>query len=163
VLPNPNIKNQLMQPNEKHEMQPDTSNIQNIGLDQRQNEGDENFDWEHDDESGEDHHYTGEKGAGARAMSHIVKRPWFKGLMILLVGVILIAITVVIHVQFADKETDVSRNLELWFVFLSFIYTISFVTIVIVEIVPDIVKRFVRSMTPTTLEMLKMRLEVTPI
>jgi threonine/homoserine/homoserine lactone efflux protein len=150
VLPNPNIKNQLMQPNEKHEMQPDTSNIQNIGLDQRQNEG-------------EDHHYTGEKGAGARAMSHIVKRPWFKGLMILLVGVILIAITVVIHVQFADKETDVSRNLELWFVFLSFIYTISFVTIVIVEIVPDIVKRFVRSMTPTTLEMLKMRLEVTPI
>ncbi|CAM0140235.1 unnamed protein product [Umbelopsis sp. WA50703] len=159
VLPNPNIKNQLMQPNEKHEMQPDTSNIQNIGLDQRQNEGDENFDWEHDDESGEDHHYTGEKGAGARAMSHIVKRPWFKGLMILLVGVISIAITVVIHVQFADKETDVSRNLELWFVFLSFIYTISFVTIVIVEIVPDIVKRFVRSMTPTTLEMLKMRLE----
>ncbi|KAJ2956882.1 hypothetical protein NQZ79_g7318 [Umbelopsis isabellina] len=159
VSPDPAIENQLMQHNEKHEMVPDTTNAQSIGLDQRQNEGDEGFDWERDDESGEDHQYNGENRAGTRAVKNIMKRPWVKWLVILLVDGILIAITAVLHVQFADKETDVSRNLQLWFVFLSFIYTMSLLMIGLVELIPNIVKRFVRSMTPTTLEMLKMRLE----
>lgn len=148
-----------MQHQEEHEMVPDTSNAQNIGLDQRQNEGDEGFDWE-DDESTEDRKYKGEERKGTRALNNIIKRSWFKWLIVLLVDGILIAVTAVIHVLFADKETDVSRNLELWFVFLSFLCTMSLLMIGLVELIPSIVKRFVRSMTPTTLEMLKMRLAV---
>ncbi|KAH8552566.1 Mechanosensitive ion channel-domain-containing protein, partial [Umbelopsis sp. PMI_123] len=74
------------------------------------------------------------------------------------VGLVLIAITALLNVLYAGRQNDVSLNLELWFTFLSFIYVMAIVTNYFVEIVPSITKHFVKRMTPTTLEIFKMRL-----
>jgi hypothetical protein len=136
------------------------SQARDPGNDQQNPEGDEEFDWNQDDEAVEDHAYKRKIDRKDRPFTFFLYEKWFKRCVVAFIDLALIAVTAVLNVYYAGRQNDVSLNLELWFTFLSFIYTMAIVMHYFVEIIPGIIKRFVKKMTPTTLEIFKMRLAV---
>ncbi|KAF7731964.1 hypothetical protein EC973_007069 [Apophysomyces ossiformis] len=73
-------------------------------------------------------------------------------------ALILIAVTVAIWVVYAQRISMVSYNLELWFTWLTFMWFISTMSQLGVELVPWAIKRFAGALRPGTTEVLRMRL-----
>jgi hypothetical protein len=133
------------------------------GGDQQNPEGEEDFDWNRDDDTFEDHAYKKKMDRKDQPLTFFLYGKygkWFKRFIIVFIGLALIAVTAVLNVLYAGRQNDVSQNLELWFTFLTFIYVVAIVTHYFVEIIPGVIKRFVKRMTPTNLEIFKMRLAV---
>lgn len=136
------------------------SSSPNLDVGQRDNEQDKNFDWNQDDESIEDHVYSPKAGPKTQRFISLIHKSWFQRLMVLFLAIVLMTITIFIHVMDQENSTAVTINLELWFTFITFIYVMAIAMHCLVEIIPGLIKHFVKKTTPTTLEILKMRLAV---
>lgn len=79
---------------------------------------------------------------------------------IVLFGLILIAIDVAIFVSFKRRVSTTSYGLELWFTWFAFMWCIAFMSQIIVELVPWIIKKFVAVVRPQSIEVLPTRLSV---
>ncbi|KAG0167865.1 hypothetical protein DFQ30_005564 [Apophysomyces sp. BC1015] len=67
-------------------------------------------------------------------------------------------VTVAIWVVYEQRISMISYNLELWFTWLTFMWVISTVSQLGVELVPWVIKRFAGALRPGTTEVLRMRL-----
>ncbi|KAI8890820.1 hypothetical protein K501DRAFT_328372 [Backusella circina FSU 941] len=123
----------------------------------------EEFDWagREDDEDGEkeDNH----EGALTKSSVFIClskNSSWIAWTCIILFALCLLAIDIAVFVVYPHRNevSLVSYNLQLWFTWLAFMWCISFMSQVAVEVVPWGIKKLVGYLRPHSTEVLRMRL-----
>ncbi|KAJ8663636.1 hypothetical protein O0I10_000884 [Lichtheimia ornata] len=117
------------------------------------------FDWAAggDDEEEEDDKVKSKKSSAlilclSRNSSYIA---WS---LLFLFALVLIAVDVAVFVVYQDHVSMVSYNLQLWFTWAAFMWCISMVLQVVVELVPWAIRRLVGLLRPQSTEVLRMRL-----
>ncbi|KAI9256658.1 hypothetical protein BDA99DRAFT_485107 [Phascolomyces articulosus] len=78
--------------------------------------------------------------------------------LLILFALILIAIDVAVFVAYEDNVTLTSYSLQLWFTWAAFMWCISILIQLVVELVPWAIKRLVGILRPQSTEVLRMRL-----
>ncbi|KAI7874124.1 hypothetical protein K492DRAFT_154227 [Lichtheimia hyalospora FSU 10163] len=115
------------------------------------------FDWAGGDEDDEDDKIKSKKSSSlilclSRNSSYIA---WS---LLFLFALVLIAVDVAVFVVYEDNVSMVSYNLQLWFTWAAFMWCISMVLQVVVELVPWAIRRLVGILRPQSTEVLRMRL-----
>jgi hypothetical protein len=126
------------------------------------------FDWAGGDDDDDDvDKKDGDKKRGALANSGVIiclsqNSSYIAWSCIFLFALILIAVDVAIFVIYHDRDQTslVSYNLQLWFTWLAFMWTIGLMSQVVVEVVPWAIKKLVGYLRPQSTEVLRMRLSV---
>ncbi|KAI9492244.1 hypothetical protein BDB00DRAFT_873512 [Zychaea mexicana] len=78
--------------------------------------------------------------------------------LLILFALILIAIDVAVFVAYENDASMVSYNLQLWFTWAAFMWCVSILIQLVVELVPWAIKRLVGFLRPQSTEVLRMRL-----
>lgn len=79
---------------------------------------------------------------------------------IILLALIFIAIDVAIFVVYRERISMTSYGLELWFTWIAFMWCIAFMSQLVVELIPWLIKKLVSFIRPQSIEVLRMRLSV---
>ena len=83
--------------------------------------------------------------------------------LLIIFGLILIAIDIAVFVAYEDNVSNTSYGLQLWFTMAAFMWWISILIQLTVELVPWAIKRIVGILRPQSTEVLRMRLAVSKV
>ncbi|KAI9249525.1 hypothetical protein BDA99DRAFT_524024, partial [Phascolomyces articulosus] len=126
------------------------------------NYADDQFDWAGGDEEDEDEDEIAEKKRRKKQSGIILclsrNSSYIAWSLLILVALILLAVDVAVFVVYEDNITWVSYNLQLWFTWAAFMWCLSMLLQVTVELVPWAIKRSVGILRPQSTEVLRMRL-----
>lgn len=117
------------------------------------------FDWAAGDDEEEDDKSKSKK-SGALILCLSRNSSYIAWSLLFLFALALIAVDVAVFVVYEDNVTMVSYNLQLWFTWAAFMWCISMVLQVVVELVPWAIRRLVGLLRPQSTEVLRMRLAV---
>ncbi|KAI8138112.1 hypothetical protein BJV82DRAFT_632645 [Fennellomyces sp. T-0311] len=123
------------------------------------NYADDQFDWAGDDEDDDPADKTKDKQSQPGIVLCLSRNSsYIAWSLLILFALILIAVDVAVFVVYDSNPSMVSYNLQLWFTWAAFMWVISMVLQVVVELVPWAIKRLVGVLRPQSTEVLRMRL-----
>ncbi|KAI8138108.1 hypothetical protein BJV82DRAFT_632626 [Fennellomyces sp. T-0311] len=119
---------------------------------------DDQFDWTGGDEGDEDDDKEKKKSQPGIVLCLSRNSSYIAWSLLILFALILIAVDVAVFIVYDSNPSMISYNLQLWFSWAAFIWVLSMILQVIVELVPWAIKRMVGILRPQSTEVLRMRL-----